>query len=124
MHWLPIIREDGQAPPPRVRRTKPLHNLNHVDRSDRVLVLVRIPSPLWITNVNVHIDRPVLGARESGFRSKGLVYREREGNNDERPEETGVEDDSSPLRRNVGQDIGNFESGFLGDERGGDEDLR
>ena len=88
-----------------------------------MLVLVRLPSPFWIANVNVDIDRSVLGACEGSFRSKYLLCREGEGDDDEGPKEAGVEDDRPPLRRNVGQDIGNVESGFLGGERGSDEDL-
>ena len=104
-------------------RAKPLHNLNHVKRSDRVLVLVRFPGPLWIADIDIDVDRPVLGTRESRFRSSDLLGREREGDDDEGPKEAGVEDDVSPTRRNAGEDIGDLESGFLGDERGGDKDL-
>ena len=107
-----------------MRRAKPLHDLNHIERPDRVLVLVRLPSPLWITDVNVHIDRPVLGARKSSFRSSDLLGRERERDDDEGPKETGVDDDGSPTRRNVGQDVGNVESGFFGGKRSGDEYFR
>ena len=55
---------------------------------------------------------------------KDPLFREREGDNDERLKDAGVENGSPPSRRNVGRDIGNVKSGFFGGERGNDEDLR
>ena len=81
-----------------MRRAKPLHDLDHVERSDRMLVLIQLPSPLGIADINVDINRPILGAHESGFRSGDLLFREGEGDDDEGPEGADVEGDGSPTR--------------------------
>jgi hypothetical protein len=67
-----------------------------------MLVLVGLPSPLWITNVDVYVDRSVLRTGESNFCTSDLLGREWEGDHDECPKKAGVEDDGSPPRRNVG----------------------
>ena len=101
MHRFPIIREDRQTSPPKMRRAKPFHDLHHINRSDRMPVLVRLPSPFWIANVNVDVDRSVPGTGESNFCSSDLLGREWKGDDDECPKETGVEDDGPPSRRYV-----------------------
>ena len=56
--------------------------------------------------------------------AKDLLCRERKGDNDERPKDTSIEDDSPPSRRNMKRDIGGVESRLFGGGRGCDEDLR
>lgn len=88
-----------------------------------MLILVELPCPLWIANINVHVDRTTLGSRESSLRLDDLLGLKWEGDYDKSPQNAGVEDDRSPTGRNLRQDIGNLEARFLGGERGSDKDL-